>query len=169
MKHYHKNPRILTKRQFADLRKWLPELGDLSGIVHDLDSDEVLCGNMRAETMDLLDAEPVIVERFDPPTEQGTVASGYFEKYGERYSYRAVRWTPEQCAKANIVANKAGGTFDFEILASDFEYDDLLGWGFEEGELVGWDTDVEFKEYDESIADEVEYLTCPECGHKWPK
>ncbi len=29
--------------------------------------------------------------------------------------------------------------------------------------------DVEFKEYDESTADDVEYLTCPECGHKWPK
>ena len=26
----------------------------------------------------------------------------------------------------------------------------------------------EFKEYDESIADEVEWLECPECGHKWP-
>jgi len=24
-------------------------------------------------------------------------------------------------------------------------------------------------EYDESIADEVEYLECPECGHKFPK
>lgn len=29
--------------------------------------------------------------------------------------------------------------------------------------------DVNFKEYDESVADEVEYITCPECGHKWPK
>jgi hypothetical protein len=29
--------------------------------------------------------------------------------------------------------------------------------------------DVQFKEYDESVANEVEYLTCPECGHKWPK
>ena len=29
--------------------------------------------------------------------------------------------------------------------------------------------DVEFPEYDESIADEVEYVTCPKCGHKWPK
>jgi len=24
-------------------------------------------------------------------------------------------------------------------------------------------------EYDESAADDVEYLECPECGHKWPK
>jgi ParB-like chromosome segregation protein Spo0J len=29
--------------------------------------------------------------------------------------------------------------------------------------------DVQFKEYDESAADDVEYLECPECGHKWPK
>lgn len=28
---------------------------------------------------------------------------------------------------------------------------------------------VEFKEYDESAADEVEYIICPECGYKWPK
>jgi len=25
------------------------------------------------------------------------------------------------------------------------------------------------KEYDESIEETVEYITCPECGHKWPK
>ena len=25
------------------------------------------------------------------------------------------------------------------------------------------------REYDESIADEVEYLECPECHHRWPK
>lgn len=28
---------------------------------------------------------------------------------------------------------------------------------------------VEFKEYDETAAAGVEYITCPECGHKWPK
>jgi len=29
--------------------------------------------------------------------------------------------------------------------------------------------DMTFREYDELVADEVEYLTCPECGHRWPK
>ena len=29
--------------------------------------------------------------------------------------------------------------------------------------------DVDFKEYDETVADSVEYHECPECGHKWPK
>lgn len=28
---------------------------------------------------------------------------------------------------------------------------------------------VEFPEYDEDVANEVEYITCPQCGHKWPK
>ena len=28
---------------------------------------------------------------------------------------------------------------------------------------------VEFKEFDESVAETVEFNTCPECGHRWPK
>lgn len=28
---------------------------------------------------------------------------------------------------------------------------------------------VDFKEYDESTADDVEMMTCPHCGHKFPK
>ena len=29
--------------------------------------------------------------------------------------------------------------------------------------------DVEFPEYKEDVAEQVEYITCPQCGHKWPK
>ena len=29
--------------------------------------------------------------------------------------------------------------------------------------------EIEFPEYDESIADDVEFLECPSCGHKFPK
>ena len=29
--------------------------------------------------------------------------------------------------------------------------------------------DIEFKEFDESIEDDVEFNECPNCGHKWPK
>lgn len=28
---------------------------------------------------------------------------------------------------------------------------------------------VDFKEYDESVENDVEYCECPKCGHKWPK
>ena len=29
--------------------------------------------------------------------------------------------------------------------------------------------DIDWKEYDESAADDVEFHECPSCGHKWPK
>jgi hypothetical protein len=29
--------------------------------------------------------------------------------------------------------------------------------------------EVDFKEYDESVADEVQYCECPNCGHRFPK
>lgn len=29
--------------------------------------------------------------------------------------------------------------------------------------------DVDWKEYDETAADDVEFNECPECGHRWPK
>lgn len=28
---------------------------------------------------------------------------------------------------------------------------------------------IEFKEYDETIEDEVEFIECSQCGHRWPK
>ena len=42
------NPRTITDKQLSDLGNWLEEL-DLSGIVHDLESDEVVGGNQRVE------------------------------------------------------------------------------------------------------------------------
>jgi len=45
-KLYHKNPRQISERQYADLRRWLSEFGDLSGVVHDLNSDEIIVGNL---------------------------------------------------------------------------------------------------------------------------
>ena len=171
IKLYHKNPRQITERQYTDLEKWLDELGDLSGIVHDLNSDEVIGGNQRSRIFDINKCEIVITEQLDEPDEQGTVAHGYVLWHGKKYAYRQVRWTLRQCEQANIVSNKAGGSDDFDILANEFEVDDLLDWGFEDWELQiqGIGDLPEFKEYDESIADEVEYHECPECGHKWPK
>lgn len=35
--------------------------------------------------------------------------------------------------------------------------------------MLGAIPSVEFKEYDESVVDDVKYCECPSCGHKWPK
>jgi len=144
MKLYHKNPREITGKQFSDLGEWLEELGDLSGIVHNLPTDEVISGNQRWRTFSLDEAEIIITEEFDEPDSQGTLKLGYVVWRGKKYNYRAVVWTPEQCEKASIVANKAGGKFDFDILANEFDVDDLLNWGFKGWEL-GIDSEVDYE------------------------
>jgi len=135
MNLYHKNPRQITGKQYDDLAKWLLEFGDLSGIVHDLNSDEIISGNQRGRVFDINECEIVKVQEFDEPDAQGTVALGYVLWEGNRYGYRAVRWTERQCEQANVVANRAGGEWDFDILGNQFEIPDLLDWGFTEFEL----------------------------------
>ena len=73
--------------------------------------------------------------------------------------------------KLTILAHKgAAGEWDFDTLANEFEVSELLEWGFSENELgINSEPLPEFKEYTEEVEKEVEYLTCPECGHKWPK
>lgn len=135
MKSYHKNPRTITEKQLTDLERWLRDLGDLSGIVHDLNSDEIVSGNQRGRVFDINKCDIQLANEMVEPNDQGTVALGYIIWEDQRYTYRAVRWTPEQCEQANIVANKAGGTWDFDTLANEFNVDNLLDWGF---------TDLEF-------------------------
>lgn len=135
MKPYHKNPRRISDDDLADLRRWLAELGDLSGIVHDLNSDEIIGGNQRGRVFAINECEIDLVDGPHEPDEQGTVAHGFVVWQGKRYAYRQVRWTPRQCEKANIVANKAGGDWDAVILAAEFAAADLVEWGFKDGEL----------------------------------
>lgn len=62
--------------------------------------------------------------------------------------------------------------FDPAIIAEDIAAGlDLSGF-WQEWELPTMDVDldgVQFREYDESVADEVEMCTCPSCGHQFPK
>ena len=134
-KPYHKNPRQITAKQYEALAIDLAELGDLGGIVHDLNSDEIIGGNQRGRVFDINACDVVLTEVLDQPDDQGTVAHGYVIWKGHKYAYRQVRWTARQCERANIVANKRGGTWDFDLLADQFEQDDLLAWGFEPFEL----------------------------------
>lgn len=49
---------------------------------------------------------------------------------------------------------------------SDFELDGLMKGKASESTNV--DSKADGKEYDETIADEVKYCKCPQCGHEWP-
>lgn len=139
MKQYNKNPRKISEKQLAKLKANIEELGDLSGIVHDLNSDEIISGNQRSRVIDINKCQIDIVEKYDTPNKQGTVAWGYVIFDGQKLNYRQVRWDEKQREKANITANKLGGEFDYSILENKFNTEDLVNWGFKENDLTGFD------------------------------
>jgi ParB-like chromosome segregation protein Spo0J len=55
---------------------------------------------------------------------------------------------------------------DLKELGANLE---LIGFNPMEIADITLGKDVEFKEYDESAADDVELVTCPECGKSFPK
>lgn len=131
MKEYSKNPRRITPKQLGQLKANIQELGDLSGIVHDLNTDEIISGNQRSKVIDIDKCEVVITEKYDKPTPQGTVAWGYVIFEGQKLNYRQVRWDERQREKANITANALGGDWDYNILKQEFRYSDLMEWGLD--------------------------------------
>ena len=96
-------------------------------------------------------------------------------KYGDieievRVSSRPL--TEKEREKLTVYLHKgAAGEWNFDTL-SEWDLPDLMEWGFSEAELgltVNEEPMPDFKEYDESVEDEVEYITCPHCGEKFPK
>lgn len=131
MKSYHKNPRKITQAQLDQLKENIQELGDLSGIVHDLNTDEIISGNQRSRFIDINKCEVVLTEKYDEPNAQGTVAWGYVLFEGQKLNYRQVRWDDRQREKANITANALGGDWDYDLLEDNFENEDLVNWGLD--------------------------------------
>ncbi len=178
------NPRQISQAEYARLQADLVRFGDLSGVVHNVRTGNLACGNQRFSALDLAALEPVITERYAEPTRTGTLAEGYFIQHGERFTYRQVDWDLETENHACVAANRDGGRWDWAgelLLNTDAE---LLGdWGFDEEYLHELNDDAantrefleaqaepaEFPEYDESIADDVEMMECPQCGHRFPK
>ena len=170
MKEYHKNPRKITPKQLEQLKSNIEELGDLSGIVHDLNTDEIIAGNQRSKVIDIAKCKIVITEKYDEPTPQGTVAWGYVVYDGQKLNYRQVRWTDEQREKANITANSLGGEFDYDILKERFDVNLVKDWGIDIPS--SWTDDIDNVDIDsffeEKKVEEKRKKTvkCPHCGEE---
>ena len=138
MQQYSKNPRKISESQLEQLKQNIQELGDLSGIVHDLNTDEIISGNQRSKVININECEIEIVKQYNEPNEQGTIAFGFVIFENQRLNYRQVRWNDKQREKACITANALGGDWDYKILE---EFDDL--------ELVDWGLKSDFLRKDQ--------------------
>ena len=87
--------------------------------------------------------------------------------------------------RAEMVIEAHAGTtgqWDWDKIAA-WDSEAVQAWGMDADLLGQWNTDAgqlstmlqlqeevpDFKEYDEDIADEVEYITCPHCNMNFPK
>ena len=107
-----KNPRVLTKEQNKQLKESIAKFGLADKPIINTDNT-IIGGHQRLKVM---------------------------KELGER---EVECWVPEilltekQVEEMNVRLNKNIGSFDWDILANEFEVEDLLLWGFSEDELVG--------------------------------
>jgi hypothetical protein len=71
-------------------------------------------------------------------------------------------------------AGQVGLDWDAEVLLADLQSGVDMSNLFDQSELDAMlaglqPPNVEFKEYNESVADDVEMITCPHCGQQFPK
>ena len=127
------NPRKITGAQMERLESDLHKFGDLSGVVYCQNNKAYVGGNQRSKIFDGASIE--VTEAFDELQPDKTILTGFINWKGNRYSYREVRFTPEEFREACIVANNDGGSFDWDILSKEWDKFELSSYGLDFSEF----------------------------------
>ena len=147
-----KNPRKISAKKLAMLKKSLEKFGDLSGFVYNVKTNRLVSGHQRQKALPK-DATIKIEERFDSPTGSMTVAEGYVLINGERFKYREVNADETWEMEALLAANKHSGEWDIPLLkiaVSDLDLDmELAGFDLPEMEAMGIEMKPSIEETDE--------------------
>ena len=151
--------------------------------------------NLRRHPMRNLDAIAASLRRFGQRTPIVVDGDGVVRKgNGTLEAARALGWEKIDVVRTTlkgadavayaIADNRTGELAEWDeaglaetLQALRAEAFDLAAVGYTEAEVdaligglvAGLPPGADGREYDESIADEVEYLECPECHHRWPK
>lgn len=149
-----------TERGRALLEKSLEKYGAGRSILLDKHGN-IIAGNATALTAGEIGIEDVVIVRTDG---KKLVAVLREDLDLDSEAGRMLAYADNRVGQINL-------DFDFGILQEDFEtglpLDDFwLDWELGVGDS---DTAGEWREYDESAADEVQYITCPHCGEEFPK
>ena len=150
------NPRKMSEHDGNNLIRSLKNYGVIENVVVNRRSGNIVSGHMRVQSAIKagIPAVPVHYIDVDDVTER----------------------------QINLTMNRTRGEWDDQGVAELLAYlatqdADLSLTGFQDAEIahlmdgvcdVGL-PNVTFKEYDEDVADSVEFHECPSCGHKWPK
>lgn len=134
LKEWHKNPRVLTKKGLEDLTKSIKRFGVAEPLV--CNTDFTVCGGHGR----LKVIKELGINEIDVYIPERTLAEKQFEEL-------------------NIRLNKnIAGQFDFDILANQFEPDELIEWGFEKFEL-GMIDEAEFPEIADGDREPFQQMT----------
>jgi hypothetical protein len=139
---YFKNPRSLSKDQFSQLKTSLDKFGMIDKPIVNLDM-VVIGGHQR---LHVLRAEGVKECECWIPSRM---------------------LTEREVEELNIRLNKNSGSWDFSILGNEFEFEDLIDWGFLEGELLGFETDKKQEGSDPPKGGKEKAVVCPQCGFEF--
>jgi len=111
------NPRVISEARLKMLKKSLEAFGDLSGVVFNMRTGNLVGGHQRLKQLD----PEWKIEKQKTADSTGTVAIGYIETPMGRFNYREVGWPLEKEIQANIAANNHGGEFDKNAMAKLFK------------------------------------------------
>lgn len=112
-----KNPRQISKHDYDALVASIKRFGDLSGIVFNRRTQQLVGGHQRIKVFKELGGQPVVEERFEQANSVGTIARGHVMLGDEKYGYREVDWDPDFEAAANVAANRIQGDWNLDLLA----------------------------------------------------
>jgi hypothetical protein len=112
------NPRRMSKHDAAALNNSIRQFGDLSCVVFNVRTQQLVGGHQRLEIMKRIgDNKQVQISHRQEPDDVGTVALGYVVIGTKQFAYREVDWPIEKQKAANIAANRIQGEFDLDLLA----------------------------------------------------
>lgn len=144
-KQYNLNPRSITDTDLNRLENHLLKFGDLGGVVYCRNNKAYVGGNQRSKIFD--GSQITILETFNTPRSDKTVAVGVITWNDRQYNYREVQFTEAEFKEACVIANSDGGTWDIDILKDNWLVEDLKDWGLKiDFELEDFETQIEEKE-----------------------
>jgi DNA modification methylase len=136
---YYKNPRSLSDKEFKQLKTSLDKFGMIDKPIVNADSaNTIIGGHQRKHVLEASGVKEI--ECWIPDREL----------------------SDKEVEELNIRLNKNTGSWDFDMLANEFELDDLLDWGFDKKDL---DIDLWAGEAPEDVEPQID--KAEELREKW--